>query len=252
MDSWESTDSDSDSSSDYEPTHFKESLHEHPDDEEVQEVLAKILSDALLAKIECSRPISEESSAAHYLYAFTNYRAVQVYCFHNPTENLLLNNLAYADREYQKLKEAGKARGESYEDFTKQAFIATLPFLVWECIFPEGIDMEALSPRDANAQVRVKQATQKAKAPAPQALKREKDHPPPPPSEVREPPSNDRKDGAIYQTGRLLGKGGFAICYEGRLASTKQAFALKIVKSQMPQKKMEQKVCWVSKSRLQS
>jgi hypothetical protein len=102
--------------------------------------------------------------------------------------------------------------------------------------------MEALSPRDANAQVKVKQTTQKAKVAPAQALKREKDHPPPPPSEVREPPSSDRKDGAVYYTGKLLGKGGFAICYEGELGGTRQKFALKMVKSHMPQKKMEQKV----------
>ena len=101
--------------------------------------------------------------------------------------------------------------------------------------------MEALSSRDANAQ-KVKPPTVKAKdAPTKQAQK-EKDHPPPPPPEVREPPCPDRKNGATYNTGRLLGKGGFAICYEGQLAGTKQIYALKIVKSQMSLKKMEQKV----------
>ena len=104
--------------------------------------------------------------------------------------------------------------------------------------------MEALSPRDINARIRVKQQALKSKA-QPQIAKlsqKEKDHPPPPPEEVREPPSSDRKNGAVYITGRLLGRGGFAICYEGQLAGTKQIYALKIVKSHMPQKKMEQKV----------
>ncbi|TVY83345.1 Cell cycle serine/threonine-protein kinase CDC5/MSD2, partial [Lachnellula suecica] len=106
----------------------------------------------------------------------------------------------------------------------------------------EGI-MEALSPRDANAHIRSKQPAQKIKAvpPPPRPIQKEKDHPPPPPAEVQEPPSSDRKHGAIYRTGRLLGRGGFAICYEARLSGTKQVYALKIVKSHMPQKKMEQK-----------
>lgn len=243
----ESTDSDSDSFSDYEPILYKECMLEHPDDAQVHAVVATILSEAFLAKTKCSRPLS--SSAGHTLYAFTNYRVVQVYCFHETFERLLLEALEYIDSEYLKQKKANKLDGKSYEEFTKGNFQAARRFLVWECVFPEGIDMEALSPRDANAQVRVKKAMQKAKAPPPPALKREKDHPPPPPSEVHEPPSNDRKDGATYQTGRLLGKGGFAICYEGCLASTKQTFAFKIVKSQMPQKKMEQKVCWIAKLR---
>ena len=100
--------------------------------------------------------------------------------------------------------------------------------------------MEALSPRDANIQVR-KQPVQKTKSSVKLATK-EKDHPPPPPAEVIEPASFDRKYGAVYETGRALGKGGFAICYEGRHRETKEVYALKVVKSHMPQKKMEQKV----------
>lgn len=101
--------------------------------------------------------------------------------------------------------------------------------------------MEALSPRDANVPIR-KQPLPKSKLAPTKVASKEKDHPPPPPPEVLEPPSFDRKHGAVYQTGTMLGKGGFAICYEGRHTETKQLFALKIVKSQMPQKKMEQKV----------
>jgi serine/threonine protein kinase len=102
--------------------------------------------------------------------------------------------------------------------------------------------MEALSPRDANAHIRVKQAASKSKAPAAKLPQKEKDHPPPPPENVKEPSSSDRPDGTTYKTGRLLGKGGFAICYEGHHVGTNQKYALKIVKSHMPQKKMEQKV----------
>jgi hypothetical protein len=42
----------------------------------------------------------------------------------------------------------------------------------------------------------------------------------------------------------MLGKGGFAICYEGQLLGKKKKYALKIVKSKMPTK-MEQKVSFV-------
>ncbi|KAI1649743.1 kinase-like protein [Daldinia loculata] len=105
-------------------------------------------------------------------------------------------------------------------------------------------DADALSPRDANAQLpnRVV-AVAKAKAmPAPKAVQKEKEPPPQPPPVVYEPPSFDRKDGAAYQVGKMLGKGGFAVCYEGYLAGSKsrRKYALKIVKSKMPSK-MEQK-----------
>ena len=105
----------------------------------------------------------------------------------------------------------------------------------------QGIDTDALSPRDVNAQLPVRPAdTAKAKAAlTSKATQKDKEHPPPPPPQVYEPPSSDRKDGATYQVGKMLGKGGFAICYEGYLNKTK--YALKIVKSKMPTK-MEQKV----------
>ena len=100
-----------------------------------------------------------------------------------------------------------------------------------------------MSPLDINANVAVKMKPPAAAKPKTAASKqREKDHPPPPPAEVLEPFSADRPNGAVYQTGRLLGKGGFAICHEGVLAGTRQIYALKIVKAMMPQKKMEQKV----------
>lgn len=105
-----------------------------------------------------------------------------------------------------------------------------------------GVDLEALSPRDANAQRAPKVTDIKTKTAAQLKAAKEKEHPPPPPTEVPEPPSTDRPDGATYQVGKLLGKGGFAVCYSGQLLPTKQRFALKIVKSHMPPK-MEQKVC---------
>ncbi|KAF5011871.1 hypothetical protein FDECE_2040 [Fusarium decemcellulare] len=103
-----------------------------------------------------------------------------------------------------------------------------------------GVDLEALSPRDANAQRVPKPTDIKTKTAAQLRAAKEKEHPPPPPAEVPEPPSVDRPDGAVYQVGKLLGKGGFAVCYNGQLLPTKQRFALKIVKSHMPPK-MEQK-----------
>lgn len=116
--------------------------------------------------------------------------------------------------------------------------------------------MAALSPLDINVNLKSKTASvagkmkEKVVAPAPAPAmgakqakpSREKDHPPPPPQLVQEPPSKGRPTGAIYETGKLLGKGGFAICHEGRRQGSREVVALKIVKSQMPQKKMEQKV----------
>ncbi|EHK16588.1 serine/threonine protein kinase [Trichoderma virens Gv29-8] len=103
-----------------------------------------------------------------------------------------------------------------------------------------GIDVEALSPRDVNAQRLPKTTDAKAKSAAQLKAAKDKEHPPPPPPEVVEPSSTDRPDGAVYHVGKLLGKGGFAICYTGQLLPSKQKYALKIVKSQMPSK-MEQK-----------
>ncbi|KAI2640437.1 kinase-like protein [Hypomontagnella submonticulosa] len=109
-----------------------------------------------------------------------------------------------------------------------------------------AVDTDALSPRDVNAQLPhrpvVVAKAKVAPAPASKATQKEKEAPPLPPSVVYEPPSLDRKDGAAYQVGKMLGKGGFAVCYEGYLAGSKskRKYALKIVRSKMPSK-MEQK-----------
>jgi hypothetical protein len=108
----------------------------------------------------------------------------------------------------------------------------------------QGLDTDALSPRDANAQLPTRPPPDAVKVKATLAAKitqKDKDHPPPPPALVLEPPSSDRHDGATYQVGKMLGKGGFAVCYEGTLQGTRRRYALKIVKSKMPPK-MEQKV----------
>lgn len=100
--------------------------------------------------------------------------------------------------------------------------------------------MEALSPRDVNALPK-RTTDLKAKAAAQLRTAKDKDHPPPPPPQVVEPSSSDRKNGAVYQVGKLLGKGGFAICYDGKHVDSGKKYALKIVKSTMPVK-MQQKV----------
>jgi len=205
----------------------------------VLETFAQIILQSLAIPRDCDRKLLPGQS--HDLRFFTNHRVIQVYCCHNSTEEGAFSELASKDLEFHSSQKDNKFEGQTYDQFTRLAFWRSSQYLAWECIFPEGLDMEALSPRDVNAHIKTKQPFFKAKAPS-KLSQKEKDHPPPPPAEVREPPCSDRKHGAIYKTGKCLGKGGFAICYEGQLAGTKQIYALKIVKSHMPQKKMEQKV----------
>jgi len=212
----------------------------------ILKVFARILIEAMSVQRDCERPLLHLHDS-HELCFFTNRRTIQVYCCHNSVQKSTFVGLQHKDIIFQLEQHNLKFNGVNYEQYTEIAFLRSRPFLVWECIFPEGIDMEALSPRDANAHIRVKQPSSKSLAPkaikpVTKLVQKEKDHPPPPPADVFEPPSNDRRQGATYQTGKCLGKGGFAICYEGHLVGTRQKYALKIVKSHMPQKKMEQKV----------
>ncbi|KAI9730461.1 MAG: Cell cycle serine/threonine-protein kinase cdc5/MSD2 [Claussenomyces sp. TS43310] len=212
---------------------------------EVLEILAQILCSALAVPNDCCRPAS--TSGSHNMFFFTNFRVIQIYCAHTLLERLHLDYLPLVESQYRSFTAGDRLEKKpTYESFTEEGFRNARELLIWECVIPDGIDMEAFSPRDANANLKPRQVMQKvktvtAKIAPPKALQREKDHPPPPPIEVYEPPSSDRKNGAVYHTGKLLGKGGFAICYEGQLEGCKQKIALKIVKSRMPQKKMEQK-----------
>ena len=81
---------------------------------------------------------------------------------------------------------------------------------------------------------------------AKKALK-EKDYAPPPPEWVLQPPIKKGGLAEKFKTGKCLGKGGFAICYEGELRCRKnrtesKIYALKVVKANMNQRKMEEKV----------
>ncbi|KAH8692112.1 hypothetical protein BGW36DRAFT_304444 [Talaromyces proteolyticus] len=107
--------------------------------------------------------------------------------------------------------------------------------------------MEALSPRSTNLPLKNAASATQQKVdrhaplpPVPPAAAKaalSKVHPPPPPPVVTEP----GEDGEQYSTGSFLGKGGFAICYEGQLVRNGRVFAMKVVRSEMAQKKMAEK-----------
>ena len=108
--------------------------------------------------------------------------------------------------------------------------------------------MEPLSPRAVNIQSRPKPATRDYVKPvnakdAPKA----KELAPKPPPLVIQPPAGDGILSDKYKTGNHLGKGGFAVCYEGELQCKRyktpdRIYALKIVPAKMNNKKMEEKV----------
>lgn len=126
--------------------------------------------------------------------------------------------------------------------------------------------MEALSPRSVNIKVQRKPFAEKdfatADAPKPVAAKlaaaklaaakpeekpKDKEHASPPPSWVFQPPLRPGLLAEKFQTGAFLGRGGFAICYEGELRVKKNGlanckFAMKIVKAKMTQTKITEKV----------
>ncbi|KAK6613988.1 plk plk-unclassified protein kinase [Botrytis cinerea] len=158
----------------------------------------------------------------HAVLFFTDYRTIQAYCAHDGTELKSFHEAIQLDLEFRRLQIDEDSNGQIYARFTKTAFKNIHPCLIWEQEFPCNEEMDALSPRDVNTNIRTKPAVQKA---APQ-------------------PSYQEKRITLHHrlTGRCLGKGGFAICYEGLLKGTRKKYALKIVKSHMSQKKMEQKV----------
>lgn len=111
--------------------------------------------------------------------------------------------------------------------------------------------MEALSPRSTNIQVKAKPFNEKGFAavevPKVEEKPKDKEHASPPPLWVLQPPLKPGLLAEKFHTGVFLGKGGFAICYEGELRGKKNGvenckFAMKIVKAKMPQTKISEKV----------
>ncbi|KAI4229443.1 MAG: hypothetical protein LQ349_006396 [Xanthoria aureola] len=103
--------------------------------------------------------------------------------------------------------------------------------------------VEPLSPRSANIASKPRALQKKVVEQEAAKLTKQKDHASPPPPLVIQPPEDYDGVGVEYHTGRSLGKGGFAICYEGKHHGKHgvQTYALKIVKASMAAKKMEEK-----------
>ena len=104
--------------------------------------------------------------------------------------------------------------------------------------------MEALSPRSANLPMKPPTATKKIKTDTRTKSAQSVTNPDKidekwrPANIVREPGAK----GDAYLTGKKLGRGGFAVCFEGRSEQSKEIFALKVVKSHVEQKKQLEKV----------
>ncbi|KAF7510707.1 hypothetical protein GJ744_006073 [Endocarpon pusillum] len=103
--------------------------------------------------------------------------------------------------------------------------------------------MEALSPRSANLPMKPPTAVKKTKVdtrakPAQSGVNPDKiDEKWRPAAVIKEP----EPEGDTYLTGKKLGRGGFAVCFEGRSERTAEIFALKVVKSHVEQKKQLEK-----------
>ena len=102
--------------------------------------------------------------------------------------------------------------------------------------------MEVLSPLSPNVPMKPRTEMKKTKT----AIKKEV------PKEVNPDKIDDKwrpativlepgPESEMYTTGKKLGKGGFAVCFEGKLERTSQVFALKVVKSHVEQKKQREK-----------
>ena len=120
-------------------------------------------------------------------------------------------------------------------------------------------EVEPLSPKSANIQYKPKTGKQQEtkdmvdeearRIEAAKKAAKEKEYAPIPPEWVVQPPVSKGGLAEKYRTGKLLGKGGFAMAYEGELRNKNsdmnhKVFALKVVRAQMSQRKMEDKVCY--------
>ena len=141
----------------------------------------------------------------------------------------------------------------SYTCFLSRVFRPLLPEISNLASFFQTYNMpkdrgqavvEPLSPRSTNIASKPRALQKKVVEQEAAKTTKQKDHASPPPSLVIQPPEAHDDVAVQYRTGRLLGKGGFAICYEGQRQGKHgvQTYALKIVKASMAQKKLEDKV----------
>ena len=110
-------------------------------------------------------------------------------------------------------------------------------------VHPPSAAMEVLSPRSANLPMKPPPDMKKIK----QEKKPKADEKPPNPGRIDDkwrPPATVQEpsiDGETYLVGKKLGKGGFAVCFEGISHKDSKRYALKVVKAKVEQKKMMEK-----------
>lgn len=103
--------------------------------------------------------------------------------------------------------------------------------------------MEVLSPRSANIPSKPRPEMKKFK----QERKSKPEEKPTNPDRIDDkwrPPTSVTEPGAegeTYLVGKKLGKGGFAVCFEGMSGKDSKKYALKVVKAKVEQKKMMEK-----------
>ena len=156
--------------------HIRALREEYKFPTQVFQLLGLILCQALAVPRDCARKLLYGQT--HNLLFFTNRRTIQVHCCHNDSERNILDVLLRIHDAFYFDREDAIFEGQTYDQVTERVFRESRPYLAWECIFPEGFDMEALSPRDLNAHIRAKQPAQQKAKPPPAKLTQKEERPP--------------------------------------------------------------------------
>jgi len=182
---------------------------------------------------QCVYRISDE-----ILRAFAEMEALSL-----RSSNVQVNPRTSKERAFS----ANKAAGDREARVAIEQNIA-LPQPDWVIQPPPNEDTPLSSSVQAKPRTSKERAFAAQKAAADRELKllKDKNFALPPPEWVIQPPQNGDILSETYKTGELLGKGGFALCYEGELQPRgdrpPKTYALKIVRAKMTQDKVADKV----------
>lgn len=83
----------------------QQQFYSEDDLHDVVDLLGRLLCQAIDIPLDCTRRLSQINNEVHELFFFTNFRAVQVYCFHTAAEKETVLKLARADFKFHKFGE---------------------------------------------------------------------------------------------------------------------------------------------------
>lgn len=106
---------------------------------QIYDIIGRVLCQTLAVPRDCER-----APGPHKLTFFTNYRAIQIYCCHDPGEERAVRDLSRISFQFLNPFEDIEIDGCTYHQSTDILFEKALPYLAWEWVSMSCVELMTL------------------------------------------------------------------------------------------------------------